>query len=109
MTTNESEEYLQRKSETKSEDLRTPTLDLFNVLTLVEEIRDEPAGAHVKSNLKQIVQTCDRDDVEQVLEWAGQLRDASLPADRAELACLIIAELESMLSARDAESVGIAA
>jgi hypothetical protein len=86
-------------------------LDLFELLTLAEEVRDDPAGAllDVRVNLNQIVKKCERDDVEQVMELAGQIREARDLGLRATLAGAMVEELARLLAARDAEVVSIEA
>jgi hypothetical protein len=107
--TTESPESSPRKSETRSEELRTPTLDLFNVLTLAEDIAAEPAGRSVKRFAGQIVEDCERDDMEPVRELAQEIRATADQEGRARLALQIIETVTTILEERDAEAVQIEA
>jgi hypothetical protein len=99
--TTESLESSPRKSETRSEELRTPTLDLFNVLTLA--IAAEPDGRTVKRSAGQIVEDCERDDMATVRELAQEIRETSHQDERARLALQIIETVTAILQERDAE------
>ena len=105
--TTESLESSPRKSETRSEELRTPTLDLFNVLTLAEDIAAEPDGRSVKRFAGQIVEDCERDDMATVRELAQGIRETSDQDERARLALHIIETVTAILEERDAEAVQI--
>lgn len=104
MTTIESLEFSPRKSEPKSEDSRTPTLDLFNVLTLAEDIAAEPDGPQAKRFAKQIIEHCELEDVTGLKALAEQIRAASLPDERADLANQIALEVGAILAEREDES-----
>jgi len=105
--TTESLESSPRKSETRSEEPRTPTLDLFNVLTLAEDIAAEPDGRSVKRFAGQIVEDCERDDMAPVRELAQEIRATSGQEERARLALRIIETVTAILEERDAEAVQI--
>ncbi len=105
--TTESPEYSPRKSETRNEEPRTPTLDLVNVLTLAEDIAAEPDGRSVKRSAGQIVEDCERDDLASVRELAQAIRETSDPDKRARLADQIIETVSAILQERDAEAAQI--
>jgi hypothetical protein len=107
--TTESPEFSPRKSETKSEELRTPTLDLFNVLTLAEDIAAEPYGRSVKRFAGLIVEDCEREDMAAVRELAQEIRETSDQDERERLASQIIEAVTAILEERDAEAVQIEA
>src|SRR5262245_31269914 len=108
MTTFELQESLPRKSEANSEDLRTPTLDLFNVLTLAKDIAAEPDGRSAKRFAGQIIEDCELEDMGLIRELAQMIRETSVPAHRARHAEAIVAEVEATLTSRDMELAPVA-
>jgi hypothetical protein len=107
MMTTELPEFSPRKSETKNTERRTPTLDLFNVLTLAEDIAAEPDGPQARRFAKQIVEHCELEDVDDVREMAEAIRQSSDASDRARLADQIIEKVGAILRERDAEAVQV--
>src|SRR5262245_26976555 len=107
MMTTESLGFSPRESEPRSEDSRTPTLELFNVLTLAEDIAAEPDGPQAERFAKQIVEHCELEDVANIRKMAEAIRQSSEVSDRAQLADQIIEAAEAILQDRDAEAVQI--
>lgn len=90
-------ESLPKKLEIKSAGL--PLLDLLNIQTLAEDIAAEPGGREVKRFAGQIIEDCDSPEMADVRALGEQIRQASLPDERAELAARIVAAIEIMLEA----------
>jgi hypothetical protein len=100
-------EFSPKRSETRSEEPRTPTLDLVNVLTLAEDIAAEPDGRSVKRAAGQIVEDCERDDMAAVGEMAQAIRETSDVDERANLAGQIVETVTAILQERDAEAAQV--
>lgn len=96
-----------RKSAESNEDLRTPTLDLLDILTLAEDVAAGPDGAEVRRFAKQIVGHCELEDVADIREMAEAIRLSSDASDRARLADQMIEAVSAILQERDAEAVQI--
>ena len=67
-------EFPPRKFEPRSEAWRMPTLDLFNVLTLVEDIAVAPDGPQAKRFAKQIIGHCELEDMADIRKMAEAIR-----------------------------------
>lgn len=101
--TNDLLQFSPRKSETKNEDLRTPTLDLFEVGTLAEEIVKAPDDPGVKAAVKRIIEHCEYPDMADIRALAEQIKAASDPGAREDYANQIIGEITLKLAARNSE------
>jgi hypothetical protein len=102
-------EYSPRKSETRTEELRTPALDLFDVLTLAEDIAAEPDGSQAKRFARQIIDHCELEDMENVRQTAQLIRETVAPDERLRLAEAIVTEMETMIAAREPEMTSLSA
>src|SRR5688500_11406398 len=107
--TTESLESSPRKSETRSEEPRTPTLDLFNVLTLAEDIAAEPAGRSVKRSAGQIVEHWGCAHMATVRRLAQEIHAPPDQEERSRGVLQIIETVTAILERREADAVHIEA
>lgn len=98
----ELEQSLPKRSEIKSEDYPTPTLDLIGIQSLAEEILQAPGAGYVGKLAEQIMADCDYADMAYVLKLADAIRGADDPGRRAPMAAEIISIVSGMIDARSA-------
>jgi hypothetical protein len=103
MTTLESPESLPTRSETKSDSLPLPILDLINIQTLSEDIAADPGGREAKRFAGQILEDCgESDGLADVRDLAEQIRASSSPDEREALAVEIVEQIERLLESAEA-------
>jgi len=77
-----------------------PTLDLLNILTLAEDILDDPIGKDAKKFARQIIDECS-EDMALVAQWASAIRETDLSLEREDYARRIIEWIETLLAKAD--------
>src|SRR5262245_22263395 len=102
MTTLKLPESSPTRSETKSDRLPLPILDLINIQTLAEDIAADPAGREAKRFAASILQDCgESDSLTDVRSLAEQIRASSSPDERETFALRIVEQIEAMLESAE--------
>jgi hypothetical protein len=110
MTTTELQTSLPPKSETRSDGLPLPILDLINIQTLAEDIAADPGGREARRFAGQILEDCaESDGLADVRSLAEQIRASSSPDEREALALHIVEQIEALLESAEAAAPILAA
>jgi|SRR5215475_12006535 len=103
MTTQKLPESSPTRSETRSDGLPLPILDLINIQTLAEDIAADPGGREARRFAGQILEDCgESDGLASVRDMAEQIRASSSPDEREALALQIAEQIEALLESVEA-------
>src|SRR5215470_10346452 len=98
MTTTELQTSLPPKSETRSDGLPLPILDLINIQMLAEDIAADPGGREARRFAGQILEDCaESEGLADVRDLAERIRASSDASEREALAIKIAERIEALL------------
>src|SRR5215470_1512437 len=98
MTTAKLPESSPTRSETRTDGLPLPILDLINIQTLAEDIAADPAGREARRFAGQILEDCgESDGLADVRDLAERIRASSDASEREALAIKIAERIEALL------------
>lgn len=87
--------------------LPIPKLDLLNILTLAQDIADDPTGRESKKFAGQIIEEC-TEEMGLIAQWAAGIRETNSGEERIEFASRIIERIEEMLNRAETEQEELA-
>src|SRR5262249_34245189 len=99
MMTTELQTSLPPKSETRSDVLPLPILDLINIQSLAEDIAADPGGREARRFAGQILEDCaESDGLANVRDLAERIRASADASEREAFALQIVGLIEALLT-----------